>query len=92
MISETRPVPRWNAELGKQEAGDQRAGDADEDIADDAKAGAAHDLAGQPARDQADEQNNEKAFIGHVHRTTPPGFVRAISARAVRSLSTIART
>ncbi len=44
-----------NAEPRKQQAGDQRAGDTDENIADDAKAGAAYDLSGQPARDQADE-------------------------------------
>ncbi len=44
-----------DAELRKQIARDQRAGDADENIADDAEAGAAHDLAGQPAGDQADE-------------------------------------
>src|SRR5579859_6293573 len=37
-----------DAELRKQVACDQRAGDTDDDVADDAKAGAAHDLAGQP--------------------------------------------
>jgi hypothetical protein len=44
-----------NAELWKQQTGNQRAGDADENIADDPKAGAAHDLSGQPACNQADE-------------------------------------
>jgi hypothetical protein len=44
-----------NAELWKQQTGDQRAGDTDENIADDPKAGAAHDLSGQPACNQADE-------------------------------------
>src|SRR5271167_691474 len=53
-----------NAELGKQVARDQRAGDADENVANNAKAGAAHDLAGQPAGDQADEQDDENAFVG----------------------------
>ena len=52
-----------NAELGKQETCDQRAGNADQDVTDDAKAGAAHDLARQPAGDEADKQNNENAFV-----------------------------
>src|ERR1700743_2069140 len=39
----------------KQQARDQRAGDADQNIADNAKTGAADDLAGEPARHQADE-------------------------------------
>jgi len=42
-----------NAEFRKQKACHQRAGDADENVADDAKAGAAHDLAGEPAGDKA---------------------------------------
>src|SRR5258705_47891 len=44
-----------NAELWKQQTGDQRARDTDENVADDPEAGAAHDLPGQPARNQADE-------------------------------------
>src|ERR1700682_1252595 len=44
-----------DAEPRKQQAGDQRAGDTDDNIADDPKAGAPHHLSGQPARDQADE-------------------------------------
>ena len=57
--------------LGNSKARHQRAGDADEDVADDAKAGAAHDLAGQPAGDEADKQNNENAFVGNIHRQVP---------------------
>ena len=75
--------------LGNSQAGDQRAGDTDDDIADDAKAGAAHDLSGQPARDQADEQNNQNAFIGHLHENSPL-LVHATFARCVRNLSIIA--
>src|ERR1700754_983996 len=44
---------QMNAKLGKQQGGDQRAGDADQDVADNAKAGAADDLPDQPARLQA---------------------------------------
>src|SRR5690349_1889040 len=62
-----------NAEPGKQQTGDQRAADADDDIAENSKPGAAHDLSGQPARDKADEQNNENAFVRNVHGMVPPG-------------------
>src|ERR1700692_5001997 len=51
-----------DAELRKQKTGDKRAGDTDETIPGDAKAGAAHDPAGQPAGDQADEQNHAQGF------------------------------
>src|SRR5258707_3897459 len=44
-----------DAKLWEQITGDQRAGDTDENIADDAKAGASHDLSGQPACNEADE-------------------------------------
>ena len=70
--------------LGNSQAGDERAGDTDENIADDAKAGAAHDLSGQPARDQADEQNNDNAFTRHMHENSPCS-ARAIAARRVRT-------
>src|SRR5882724_350566 len=79
-----------DAKLGKEKTGDQCAGDADENIADDSKAGAAHDLPGQPTRHQADEQNDQNAFIGYLHKT--PRFGRGISPRRVRaSLSIFAR-
>src|SRR5207244_2890005 len=65
-----------DAELRKQEAGNQRAADTDQDIADNSKTCALHDLSGQPARNQADEQNNQNAFVGNVHGTAPPRFTR----------------
>src|SRR6185312_14751141 len=65
------PGAQMNAEFWKQQARDQRACDTDEDVADDAKAGAADDLAGQPARHQADEQNDDNALVGQDHETSP---------------------
>jgi hypothetical protein len=35
-----------------------------DDITEHTKTGAAHDLAGQPAGHQADQQSNENAFVG----------------------------
>src|SRR5579863_5716313 len=57
-----------NAKPWEKPAGDEGADNADNDVADDAKAGAAHDLAGQPARDQTDEQNDDKTFTRYVHK------------------------
>src|SRR3954451_11315003 len=71
-----------DAEFRKQEAGDQRAGDTDENIADDAEAGATHDFSSQPPRHQADEQNNQNAFVGHSHETSPPSLRPSDARRA----------
>jgi len=62
--------------FGKQQARDEGADDADRDIAKNAEAGAVHDLAGEPAGDQADEQDDKDAFVGNVH-VNAPGFARA---------------
>src|SRR5271167_2277335 len=64
-----------DTKLWKQITGDQRAGDTDENIPDNAKAGAAHNLSGQPARDKPDEQDNKNAFVRYVHENPP--LVRA---------------
>jgi hypothetical protein len=74
-------VPIRNAKLGKQQAREQRAGYADQDVADDAKAGAVHDLAGQPAGHQADEENDEYAFVGNLHLKSPRGSRRVVARR-----------
>src|SRR5689334_10109132 len=77
-----KPATEVDTELGKQEAGDQGAGDANENISDDAKTGAAHDLAREPARNQADEQNDQDAFIGYAHRIAP--FSPRLQRRAAK--------
>jgi len=59
------------AEPRKQQARDKRAGDTDQNVADDTEARALNDLAGQPARNQADEQNNDDAFTGQIHGNFP---------------------
>jgi hypothetical protein len=45
---------KMDAELRKQPTTDEGAYDSDEEIADDPKPGALHDLAGQPSGDEAD--------------------------------------
>ena len=62
MIDATMPPPIDDADARQQPAGDERADDADHDVADQAKAHAAHDQAGEPAGDRADDQNDENCF------------------------------
>src|SRR5205814_141141 len=62
-------------------------GNADENIADNAKAGATDDLTREPACNQADEQNDQQAFVGQIHET-PPGHARRTGA-ASESLTII---
>src|ERR1700681_2040068 len=69
-----------NAEFWKQQAGDQRAEHTDDNIADDAEDCAADDLPGEPACNQADEQNNEKALIGQLHQNSPSWCTRFLRA------------
>src|SRR3954465_14348741 len=69
-----KPRAEMNAEFRKQETGEQAAADADENITDDAEPGATHNLSGQPAGHQADEQDDQNAFIGHTHQINSPCF------------------
>jgi hypothetical protein len=53
--------------LRKQPTTDEGAYDSNDDIADDPEPGALHDLTGQPSGNQADQQDDQKTFTGHVH-------------------------
>ena len=55
-----------DSQLGQQPASDEGADDTDADVGDDAVAGAANNLSGKPARDQADQQNHENRFVRHA--------------------------
>ena len=44
---------------------DQRADNANAQIGDEAVTGAAHQVSGKPAGDQADHENNEETFTRH---------------------------
>lgn len=56
-----------DTELRQQPASDKGAENADDDIANETKAGPAHDLTCQPACNQTDKQDEQQAFTGHVH-------------------------
>jgi hypothetical protein len=55
-----------DAELRKQPAPDEGAHDSNEEIAEEPKPGALHDLAGQPSGNEADQQDDEETFARHV--------------------------
>jgi hypothetical protein len=59
------PGAEVDAKPGKQPTADERADDSNADIGDDTKAGAAHDLSGQPTGDETDQQDYEKTFSRH---------------------------
>ena len=65
----------------KHQARDERTDNTDDNIADDAKAGAANDLSGEPACNQTDEQNNDKAFDSTIALQFPL-LLRAVSRAA----------
>src|SRR5947209_5227545 len=57
-------------ELRQQPAADKGAQDADNQIADDPKAGATNDLTGQPACHETYKQNHQQALTRHIHLVT----------------------
>jgi hypothetical protein len=46
---------------------DERADNSDDDVANDAEARPLYELAGEPPRSEADEQYDDKTFIGNGH-------------------------
>ena len=52
-----------DAEARQQPIADERADDADQEIADQAKAGPLDDLTRQPTGDETDEQDDEQTFV-----------------------------
>src|SRR5580658_3718413 len=55
-------VAEMNVELRQRPASDEGAGNADDEVAEDSKARALHDLAGDPSGDDADADDDEKTF------------------------------
>jgi hypothetical protein len=62
--------PEMDAELGQQPASDKGTQDSDDKVADESEAGPLHDLAGEPAGNEADKQYDQQAFARHVHLVT----------------------
>jgi hypothetical protein len=55
-----------NAELWEKPAADERAGDADDDVANQAESATLHDHAGEPASNCADGKPNQNHFTTHI--------------------------
>jgi hypothetical protein len=51
-----------DAELRQQPVANERADYSDDEIADQSESGPAHDLAGQPAGEKTDHQDDQKTF------------------------------
>src|SRR5262249_20589729 len=56
----------------QQPVADECANQSHQQVADETKAGALHDLAGQPAGNNADDEYDEQAFIREMHAMPPP--------------------
>src|SRR4051812_11912740 len=76
--------PKVDPELGQHPAADEGANDADDEIADQSKPRALHNLAGQPAGDDADQQDNQQTFTGHMHLRILDGMTRRAPGPAVQ--------
>jgi hypothetical protein len=63
---------KMKTEPGKQQTGDEGADDSNDNVANQTKACPLHDLAGQPARNSANQQYDEQTFSRHMHN----GFLR----------------
>src|SRR5262249_26664706 len=60
-----QPASQMDAQFRQQPSADQRSDDPDADIRDETETGAAHDLTGEPAGDQSDDQDDQKTFPRH---------------------------
>jgi hypothetical protein len=66
------PSSKMKTELGKQPTGDEGADNSNDNIAKQTKACPLHDLAGQPARNSANQQYDQQTFSRYMHS----GFLR----------------
>ena len=68
---------KMNSKSGEKRTPDESAYHADDEIADDPKPGALHDLTSKPSREEADHEHDKEAFIRHVHWRSPTGRMLA---------------
>jgi hypothetical protein len=57
-------------ELRQQPASEKGTQNSDDKVADQSEAGPLHDLAGEPAGNDADKQYDQQAFARHMHLVT----------------------
>jgi hypothetical protein len=56
------PSAEMDSQLGEQPTADQGADDPNADVSNETVSGASYNMAGQPSRDEADEENDDKTF------------------------------
>jgi len=61
------PGAKMDAEPRQQPIADERAGQANYQVADQPEPAALHHSAGEPSRDNTDDQDDEKTLIGQIH-------------------------
>jgi hypothetical protein len=62
-IALINPVPKMDPELGQQPASDKGTQDSDDKVADESEAGPLHDLAGEPAGNEANKQMTNRLSL-----------------------------
>jgi hypothetical protein len=60
-----------DTQLRQQPASDKGAQNPDNEVTNDPKSGASHNLTCQPARDETDKQYHQQAFTRHIHGAIP---------------------
>ena len=58
-----------NTEPEQQPISNERADDPDQEVANDPETGSSNEMTRQPAGNQAHHEDDQQAFIGHVHRS-----------------------
>jgi hypothetical protein len=64
------PVPRWIPSWGSNQLPKKAPRIPMIKVADESEAGSPHDLAGEPAGNEANKQYDQQAFTRHVHLVT----------------------
>jgi hypothetical protein len=75
---------KMDSESGQEPIADEGADDANAKVRHEPKAGASHDLAGKPARDQSDQQNDQQTLTRHLN-TPKHGNRRRLSGTLLAS-------
>jgi hypothetical protein len=61
---------KMDPELGQQPASEKGTQDSNDKVTDESEASPLHDLAGEPAGNEANKQDDQQAFARHVHLVT----------------------
>src|SRR5215813_5603270 len=77
-----------NADARQQPVTDESADQTDDQIANQSEAAALHNPTGQPAGNDADDQNDQETLIGQIHGLSPPNGPAGNLTNAARADNT----